>query len=94
VSTISVQVSLYPLRQPHVGPTISRVLEVFRARGLEVRPGTMSTVITGNADSVLDGLKDSFKSAAALGDVVMVATISNCCPGVGAGPGGAQDVRS
>jgi len=80
MSTISVQVSLYPLRQPHLGPTISRVLEVFRARGLEVTPGTMSTVIVGDTDAVFDGLKASFQSAAALGDVVMVASVSNCCP--------------
>ncbi|OGA48318.1 MAG: hypothetical protein A3G24_22395 [Betaproteobacteria bacterium RIFCSPLOWO2_12_FULL_62_13] len=80
MNTISVQVSLYPLRQPHVGPTISKALEVFRACGLDVRPGTMSTVITGEADAVFDSLKASFQSAAALGDVVMVVSISNCCP--------------
>ncbi|MBI3043835.1 MAG: thiamine-binding protein [Betaproteobacteria bacterium] len=80
MNTISVQVSLYPLRQPHVGPSISRALEVFRARGLEVRLGTMSTVVAGDADAVFDSLKASFQSAAALGDVVMVASISNCCP--------------
>ena len=80
MSTISVQVSLYPLRQPHMGPAITRALEVFRARGLEVRPGTMSTVVAGDADAVFDSLKASFQSAAALGDVVMVASISNCCP--------------
>jgi uncharacterized protein YqgV (UPF0045/DUF77 family) len=80
MNTISVQVSLYPLRQSHVGSTISKALEVFRARGLDVRPGTMSTVVVGDADAVFDGLKASFQSAAALGDAVMVASISNCCP--------------
>jgi uncharacterized protein YqgV (UPF0045/DUF77 family) len=94
MSTISVQVSLYPLRQPHLGPTISKVLEVFRARGLEVRPGTMSTVVVGDTDAVFDGLKASFQSAAALGDVVMMASISNCCPASAADSGSFRNVRS
>ncbi|OGA25975.1 MAG: hypothetical protein A3I02_11055 [Betaproteobacteria bacterium RIFCSPLOWO2_02_FULL_67_26] len=80
MNTISVQLSLYPLRQSQLGPAISRALELFRARGLDVRPGTMSTVIVGDVDAVFDGLKASFQTAAALGDVVMVASVSNCCP--------------
>jgi uncharacterized protein YqgV (UPF0045/DUF77 family) len=80
MSTIFLQLSLYPLRQPHLGPAIAGALEAFRSRGLDVRTGTMSTVIVGDADAVFDGLKASFQSAAALGDVVMVASISNCCP--------------
>jgi uncharacterized protein YqgV (UPF0045/DUF77 family) len=94
MSTISVQVSLYPLRQPHLGPTISGVLEVFRARGLEVTPGTMSTVIVGDSDAVFDGLKASFQSAAALSDVVMVVSISNCCPVSAGDPRNPQNIRS
>ncbi len=80
MSPISLQLSVYPLRQPHLGPAISGALDVFRARGLEISGGSMSTVIVGDMDSVLDGLKESFKSAAAVGDVVMVVSISNCCP--------------
>ena len=80
MNTISVQLSLYPLRQSQLGPAISRALEVFRVRGFDVRPGTMSTIIVGEVDAVFDGLKASFQTAAALGDVVMVASVSNCCP--------------
>jgi len=80
MKTLSIQVSLYPLRQTHIGPAISKALEVFRLRGLEVKAGTMSTVVIGGEDDIFDSLKSSFQSAAALGDVVMVASISNCCP--------------
>lgn len=80
MSAISLQVSLYPLRQPHLEPAIASALEVFRARGLAVQSGSMSTVIAGELDAVFDGLKASFRAAAAAGDVVMVASISNCCP--------------
>jgi uncharacterized protein YqgV (UPF0045/DUF77 family) len=77
---ISAQVSLYPLRRSGLGPAIAEAIEVFRARGLEVRPGTMSTLVTGEPGAVFDALKASFQSAAAVGDVVMVVTLSNCCP--------------
>jgi uncharacterized protein YqgV (UPF0045/DUF77 family) len=80
MSPISAQVSLYPLRQPNLGPAIAEALEIFRARGLDVQPGTMSTVVAGDADVVFDCLKAAFQSAAALGDVVMVVSLSNCCP--------------
>lgn len=94
MSAISVQVSLYPLRQPHLGTTISKMLDVFRARGLDIKPGTMSTVIVGDADAVFDGLKASFQSAAALGDVVMVASVSNCCPVSATDSRNVQNVKS
>jgi uncharacterized protein YqgV (UPF0045/DUF77 family) len=80
MSTISIQLSLYPLRQPHLGPAITAALEAFRARGLDVLPGGMSTLIIGETDAVFNGLKAAFHSAATLGDVVMLASISNCCP--------------
>jgi uncharacterized protein YqgV (UPF0045/DUF77 family) len=80
MSIVSLQLSLYPLRQPHVGPAVAGAVEALRSRGLDVRPGTMSTVIIGETGAVFDGLKAAFQSAAALGDTVMVASISNCCP--------------
>jgi len=40
----------------------------------------MSTVVTGEPDALFESLKASFQSAAALGDVVMVVSLSNCCP--------------
>ena len=79
-STISAQISLYPLRQSHLGPAISTLAETLRASGLDVQPGTMSTVVIGDSDKVFDSMKLSFQSAAARGDVVMVVSLSNCCP--------------
>ena len=78
--TISAQVSLYPLRQSRLGPAISRLTEVLRASGLDVRPGPTSTIVVGESSKVFDSLKASFQSAATLGDVVMVVSFSNCCP--------------
>lgn len=77
---ISAQVSLYPLRQAHVSPVIEQALHVFQAHGLAVRPGDMSTLVTGDDEAVFISLKELFEQAAQAGDVVMVVTLSNACP--------------
>lgn len=86
MNPISAQVSLYSLRQPDLGPAIAEALEIFRAAGLDVQPGAMSTMVTGEADAVFDGLKAAFQAAAARGDVMMAVSLSNCCPVPGAPP--------
>ena len=78
--TISAQVSLYPLRQAQLTPGISKVSDILRTSGLDIRPGSMSTVIVGDSERIFDALKSAFQSAASLGDVVMVVSFSNCCP--------------
>ena len=80
MSTISAQVSLYPLRQSNLAPAIDAARETFRTHGLDATTATMSTVVAGEADTVFDALKASFQSAAAVGDIVMVVSVSNCCP--------------
>jgi uncharacterized protein YqgV (UPF0045/DUF77 family) len=92
--TISAQVSLYPLRQPHLGPAIDKAAEVLRASGVDLKPGTMSTILVGESERVFDGLKAAFQSAAAAGDVVMVVSFSNCCPVAEAEPHVAPGVES
>ncbi len=77
---ISVQVSLYPLHQEHLGPSIQAFADVLTAAGLEPRTGPMSTVVTGEADLLFAALRDAFQAAAATGRVVMTMTVSNACP--------------
>jgi uncharacterized protein YqgV (UPF0045/DUF77 family) len=81
MSGVTAQVSLYPLRTAHLGPTIERAVAVFRAAGIEVMPGAMSTVVAGDAGAVFAALHGAFTAAEA-GDqpLVMVVTISNACP--------------
>ena len=40
----------------------------------------MSTLVTGELDAVLDGLREAFRAAAQAGPVVMTVTLSNACP--------------
>lgn len=77
---ISAQVSLYPLRQAHLSPLIDQAGRVFRAHGLAVKSGDMSTLVTGDGEAVFAGLQDVFAQAVQQGDVVMVLTLSNACP--------------
>lgn len=77
---VAAQVSLYPLRQPGLSSAIERALAVFREHELEVTPGSMSTVVSGDYDRMFDALKQAFQVAAEQGEIVMVVTLSNACP--------------
>jgi uncharacterized protein YqgV (UPF0045/DUF77 family) len=77
---ISAQVSLYPLGEDDLSPTIDEALRIFREHGLDVNSGTMSTLITGDDETVFASLHAAFHHAAVLGQVVMVVTFSNACP--------------
>jgi uncharacterized protein YqgV (UPF0045/DUF77 family) len=78
---ISAQVSVYPLRQERLDPAIEVVVGALRREGIEVRKGPMSTLVRGEAQIVFAALREGFERAAAQGDVVMVFTVSNACPG-------------
>jgi len=80
VSGISAQVSLYPLRQTSIGPSIREALRVFRAHGLDTRVGEMSTLVWGDERALFAALREAFQRAAEHGDTVLTVTISNACP--------------
>jgi uncharacterized protein YqgV (UPF0045/DUF77 family) len=77
---VSAQISVYPLRQPHLRPAVDAVLTELQARGLHPEAGSMSTLVTGEADAVFTALRDSFERVAETGHVVLVVTLSNACP--------------
>lgn len=77
---IAAQVSLYPLRVPSLSPFIHDVQNTFKELGLAQVPGSMSTVVHGEADKIWLGLQSSFTKCAMHGEVVMVVTVSNACP--------------
>ena len=77
---LAAQVSLYPLRQKLLLPAIEEVLQIFEKQGLDLKPGTMSTVITGPESSLWIGLQSAFHAATKHGEAVMLITVSNACP--------------
>ena len=79
--TVSVQVSVYALRQPRLGPAIEVVRGALDEWGLNPEVGPMSSVATGEIEVVFAALKEGFIRAAETGHVVMTVVLSNVCPG-------------
>jgi uncharacterized protein YqgV (UPF0045/DUF77 family) len=77
---VSAQISVYPLRQDHVGPAIDAVRRALADHGLTSEVGPMSTIAVGEDAVIFAALGDAFAKAAGLGDVVMAVTVSNACP--------------
>ncbi|MFN3762554.1 MAG: MTH1187 family thiamine-binding protein [Anaerolineae bacterium] len=80
MAQISAQVSLYPLRQPSIGPVIREAVRTLQKYGLRVEMGPMSTLVWGEEGEVFAALQQAFHQAAEKGDAVMVVTFSNACP--------------
>ena len=80
MSSISAQVSVYPLRRESIGPAIRKAVDCFRQHGLDVRVGEMSTLIWGEEQELFHALHDAFQAAVEDGDAVMHVTLSNACP--------------
>lgn len=78
--SMSAQLSLYPLAQEDLSPAIDGALAVLSDYGLDVDPGPMSSLISGDDETVFAALQVAFQRAAAQGRVVMVVTLSNACP--------------
>ncbi len=76
---VSAQVSIYPLRQRRIGPAVEAVRTTLVSRGLQPDVGPMSTVVSGDLETVLGALQEAFVQAAT-GEVVMTITLSNACP--------------
>jgi uncharacterized protein YqgV (UPF0045/DUF77 family) len=76
----SAQISVYPLRQQHLGPAIEAVRLAFENEGLAPEVGPMSTLASGDAERIFSALREAFESVARTGDVAMVVTLSNACP--------------
>lgn len=77
---LAAQISLYPLRQSDLSPAISNAVSILSEHGLEVSPGVMSSLASGDDEALFAAIKDIFQKSAEQGDLVMVVTLSNACP--------------
>jgi uncharacterized protein YqgV (UPF0045/DUF77 family) len=89
MADIVAQVSVYPLREPHLSPATDEVVRVLQDYADSVSPGVMSTLVAGDGDKIFAALQEAWGLVAAHGEVVMVVTLSNACPAARAdnGPG-------
>ena len=77
---LAAQVSIYPLRQPRLSPAIDKALGIFGQHGLEVAPGVMSSVVSGDDEALFTAIREVFQQTSEQGEVVMIITLSNACP--------------
>ena len=78
---IRAELSIYPLRQDALAPSIEAAVRALREAGLEPVVGAMSTAIHGDRSQLFAALELAFEAASATGGLVMTVHISNACTG-------------
>jgi len=84
---IQAELSLYPLGRDSLYPVIDEFIRGLSQPGITVKPGAMSTVITGERETVFQVVSRCFEISAQSGAVVLSARFSNACPVTGHGEG-------
>jgi len=79
--SIQAEVSLYPLRTQELAGPIEMFCQALARSGLRVERGPMSARVAGDCASVFTGLGRAFAQVAEASQVVLVAKVSNSCPG-------------
>jgi len=77
---VQAEVSLYPLRTQDVGDVVTRFVRLLRKQGINLKPGPMSTRISGESEKVFDALRKAFAHVAGEHQVVLTVKASNACP--------------
>ena len=76
---VQAEVSLYPLRQSDLTKPIQQFVEKLKNNKLQIKTGSMSSVIVGDGQVVFQSLQKAFEQAAQKCDIVLTAKISNAC---------------
>ncbi len=79
---VAAQVSLYPLRVPHLRPPIETFVRALQQEGLEATIGPLSTMVEGDAEVLFQAVAKAFAAAAQQQDVVLNLTMTNRKPDV------------
>ncbi len=77
---VQAEISLYPLGEEDLLPSIEEFLEVVREEGLEPRMGTMSTTLDGESSVLFQAIARAFEKVAAHHRCVLIVKYSNACP--------------
>ena len=77
---INLQLSVYPLRQPHLRPAIEAALKAAGKEGVHITAGRLSTFVRGDEPAVFAALRAAFRAAGSSGPTVAVATLSSGVP--------------
>jgi len=77
---VGLQLSVYPLRQPHVGPAVRAAVKAAADEGVDPIVGRLSTFARGDEESVFRALRAAFTAARSFGPTVVVVTLSSGLP--------------
>jgi len=77
---VQAEVSLYPLRQNDLTRPIQQFVRSLNNDNLNVKIGSMSSVISGDSKIVFQSLQKAFDQVSQKYEVVLTAKISNACP--------------
>jgi uncharacterized protein YqgV (UPF0045/DUF77 family) len=83
---VSVQFSIYPLREAHLSPAINEAVDILKSFGLDVMVGSMSSVTYGDSEIVFKAFQKVYDEVALNSHVVLIMTLSNACPVPTKGP--------
>ncbi|MCD6216613.1 thiamine-binding protein [bacterium] len=78
--TIQAEISLYTLGARTQSPAINDLYNILNKHELEIEPGRMSSIISGDSDILFPALQEAFETAAENSQIVMTLKISNACP--------------
>lgn len=77
---VQAEISLYPLRSDDLGNAIEAFLRDLNVAGLTVKPGNMSSTVSGDVNAVFSTMGAAFAAVAEDSQVVLVMKVSNACP--------------
>ena len=77
---VSVQFSVYPLREMHLSLAIKKTVEILKSFGLSVEVGLMSSIAYGESEIVFKAFQKVYEEVAPNSHIVLIITLSNACP--------------
>ena len=78
--TIQAEISLYTLGVKSQSPAINDLITVLKKHEIEIEPGRMSSIISGDSDKLFPALQEAFETVSENSHIVMTFKISNACP--------------
>lgn len=80
---VQAEISLYPLRCDNLTEPIQQFVEGLKNNKMQVKVGSMSSLVAGDSKVVFENLLEGFEQLAEEYEVVLTVKISNACPEIG-----------
>lgn len=77
---VSVEFSIYPLKEKHISSFLEDAFLILRNYGLSINKGSMSSIISGESEKIFHALREIYDKISSNSQVVIIAKFSNACP--------------